>query len=55
MNFMMITHGWIGKSLAVTWLLTLSMTTAVSWDSSVGGLVLVAIQAGSAPCFPFVG
>jgi hypothetical protein len=40
---MMITHGWIGKSLAVTWLLTLPMTTAVSCESSVDGLVIVAI------------
>jgi hypothetical protein len=52
MNFMMITHGWIGKSLVVTWLLTLPMTTAVSWGSSVGGLVIVAIQTGSALQLP---
>lgn len=41
----MSTYVWMGKSLVVTWLLTLAMTTAVSWQSSVDVLVVPAVSA----------
>jgi hypothetical protein len=42
---MMSTYVWFGKSLVVTWLLTLVMTTAVSWESSVDVLAVPAVFA----------
>jgi hypothetical protein len=42
---MMSTYVWFGKSLVVAWLLTLVMTTAVSWESSVDVLAVPAVSA----------